>query len=97
MLTVDARVDRLTTYSACNHVWIRNLRMSKSLLDNILEFEVNAMANSFSLTLVTLALRAQRCSVVVGVLLATLPSHVIRLETDRGRPTLQDHDSCRIP
>ena len=45
VLTVDARVNRIT-YSAYNNVWIRNLRMSGSLLDNILEFEVNAMANS---------------------------------------------------
>jgi hypothetical protein len=36
--------------------------MSGSLLDNIFEVEVNAMAKSFLQTLVTLAPRAQRSS-----------------------------------
>ena len=38
-LTNDARVDRVNAYSACNQVWIRNLRRSGSLLDNILSLK----------------------------------------------------------
>lgn len=47
-LTVDGRVDR-TSLKGCNHFWIRNLRMSGTLLDQSYEFGVNTMTNTFLL------------------------------------------------
>jgi len=46
-LTVDGRVDRLASYSGCNHMWMRYLRFSGSLVNDIYEFGVNAAENSF--------------------------------------------------
>jgi hypothetical protein len=48
-ITVDARVDRLSSFPGCKHSWIRNLRLAGTLLDNTYEFGVNSTANSFFL------------------------------------------------
>jgi hypothetical protein len=46
-LTVEGRVDRLPSYSGCNHQWFRKLSMFGSLLDQPYDFEVATNANSF--------------------------------------------------